>query len=90
MKNNLKSIRERLGLSQAALASELGVSQGNISQCEKQVQEVSPDLARKIVAVGSRLGVEVTFDDIYATGLARETPDEAGQESDPAHLQQAA
>lgn len=65
MKNNLKSIRERLGVSQAKMAALLGMSQGNISHCEKQIQEVSPDMARKIVSVSRDLGVEVSFDDIY-------------------------
>jgi putative transcriptional regulator len=65
MKNNLKLIRERLCLSQAALAAEIGVSQGNISHCEKQTQEVSPDMARKVVALARERGFDVTFDDIY-------------------------
>lgn len=65
MKNNLKSIRELLGLSQAALAAEIGVSQGNISHCEKQAQEVSPDMARKVVALARDRGLDVSFDDIY-------------------------
>ena len=66
MTNNLKLIRERLGLSQAKLAALIGVSQGNISHCEQQVQEVSPEMARKIVAAARDLGQEVTFDDIYS------------------------
>jgi putative transcriptional regulator len=65
MKNNLKSIRELLGLSQAALAAEIGVSQGNISHCEKQAQEVSPEMARKVVALARDRGIDVSFDDIY-------------------------
>ena len=65
MKNNLKSIRERLGVSQAKMAALLGMSQGNISHCEQQIQEVSPDMARKIVSISRDLGVEVSFDDIY-------------------------
>ncbi len=69
MKNNLKQIRDRLGVSQARMAELLGVSQGNISHCEKQTQEVSPELARKIVGVCNALGHNVTFDDIYAVPL---------------------
>lgn len=68
MKNNLKLIRERLGLSQAALAEKIGVSQGNISHCEKQAQEVSPEMARRIVALAAERGVDVSFDDIYDVG----------------------
>lgn len=69
MKNNLKAIRERLGLSQAGLAESLGVSQGNISHCELQNQEVSPDMARKVVALARERGLDVSFDDIYDVGF---------------------
>ena len=65
MKNNLKSIREQLGLSQAEFGELLGVSQGNVSHCEQQKQEVSPDMARRVIAAAKEKGVEVTFDDIY-------------------------
>lgn len=65
MKNNLKAIRERLGISQAKMAALLDVTQGNISHCENQTQEVSPGMARKIVAVCRELGTDVSFDDIY-------------------------
>lgn len=54
-----------MGVSQAKLAALIGVSQGNISHCEQQAQEVSPDMARKIVAAARDLGVDVSFDDIY-------------------------
>lgn len=70
MTNNLKSIRERLGISQAKLAALIGVSQGNISHCEQQLQEVSPEMARKIVSAAKDLGQEVTFDDIYSVGAS--------------------
>lgn len=65
MKNNLKSIREQLVLSQAEFGELLGVSQGNVSHCEQQKQEVSPDMARRVIAAAKEKGVEVTFDDIY-------------------------
>lgn len=75
MKNNLKAIRDRLGVSQAKMASLLGMSQGNISHCEQQIQDVSPEMARKIVCVSRELGVDVSFDDIYdVAGLPETEP----------------
>lgn len=64
--NNIKRVRERLGLSQAAFASAIGVSQGNVSHYERQRQDVSPDVARRVIAVAHERGVHITFDDIYA------------------------
>lgn len=66
MKNNLKLIRERLGLTQPELADLLGVSQGNVSHCETQKQEVSPEMARRLIQVAKDRNADVTFDDIYS------------------------
>lgn len=68
MKSNLKQIRERLGLSQSELADAVGVSQGNISHCEQQLQEVTPALARNLIECAKKRGITITFDDIYSVG----------------------
>lgn len=65
MKNNLKSIREQLGMSQAEFGELIGVSQGNVSHCEQQRQEVSPEIARRVIAAARSKGLDVSFDDIY-------------------------
>lgn len=65
MKNNLREIRKRFGVSQERFAEMLEVTQGNISNCERQEQEVTPDMARRVIAAGKEKGIEVTFDDIY-------------------------
>ena len=65
--NNLKSIREQLGVSQAAIADALGLSQGNISHCECGRQELMPDVARRLIEYAQKNGIEITFDDIYLT-----------------------
>lgn len=62
--NNVQTIRKRLGLSQKAFATEIGISQGNVSHMERG-QEVMPDVARKIISVAASRGVDVTFNDIY-------------------------
>jgi len=65
--NNIRQVRERIGLSQTALAAAIGISQGNISHYERQRQDVSPEVARRIIAVVREHGLHITFDDIYAT-----------------------
>lgn len=67
MKNNLREIRKRFCVSQERFAEMLDVTQGNISNCERQEQEVTPDMARRVIAAGKDYGVDVTFDDIYDT-----------------------
>lgn len=57
-------IRSRLGLTQAALAAGIGVTQGNVSHYEKG-QTVPPDVAARLIDFASTLGVSLTFDDIY-------------------------
>lgn len=63
--HNLKSIRERLGLTQQALADGLGCTQGNIGHYEKG-QTVTPEVARRLISFAANLGLELTFDHIYS------------------------
>ena len=65
MRNNIKSIRERLSLSQAAFAVAIGVTQGNVSHYEMQRQEVPPEIARRVIAYAASAGLTLSFDDIY-------------------------
>lgn len=63
--NNIAPIRRRLAMSQAALAVELGVTQGNVSFYERG-QTVPPDVARKLIDFAATRGITLTFDDVYA------------------------
>ena len=63
--NTIQNIRKKLGVTQAALASGLGVSQGNISHYERG-QTVPPEVASRLIKFARSLGVSVSFDDIYA------------------------
>ena len=63
--SNLHRIRKRLALSQAAFAEAVGVTQSNVSHIEQGRQEVTPALARRVIAAARERGVEVSFDDIY-------------------------
>jgi len=64
--NATQFIRHRLGMSQVGFAQALGVTQGNICHIEQGRQEVTPRIARRIIALAAKNGIEVTFDDIYA------------------------
>lgn len=75
--NNVQTIRKSLGLSQAAFAEAIGVSQGNVSHIEQGRQEVTPGLARRIIAAAADRGVDVTFDDIYRVEPADPETEEA-------------
>lgn len=62
--SNFKLIRERLGLTQSAMADGLGCTQGNVSFYDRG-QTVPPEAAKKLIAFASTLGHAVTFEDIY-------------------------
>lgn len=64
MAPNFKLIRARLGVTQAELATPLGVTQGSISFYENG-QIVPPLVAQKLIAFAKTRGVALTFDDIY-------------------------
>lgn len=62
--NRIKSIRDRLKVTQADLAAGIGRSQGNVAFYEKG-QTVPPDVAKSLIVYARGLGHIVTFDDIY-------------------------
>ena len=85
--NLIKTIRERLELTQSAMGEAMGCTQGNVSHYE-QGQTVPPDAARKLIAFAKAKGHEITFDDVYLTGTAVQSPPQpdrfkADLESDP-------
>lgn len=63
--NSIYAIRKQLGVTQAALASGIGVTQGNVYLYEKKGQTVPPKVAERLIEYASTLGVAVTFDQIY-------------------------
>lgn len=68
--NNVKAIRERLGLTQSALAEALECTQGNVGHYERG-QTVPPDMARKLIEFAKTQGHVITFDDVYAVSAAK-------------------
>ena len=57
-------IRSELGLSQAAFAAGIGVTQGNVSHYEKG-QTVPPNVAARVIEFAASRGKKITFDDVY-------------------------
>lgn len=62
----IKTIRERLGVTQAVLADGMGCTQGNVGHYERG-QTVPPDAAKRLIAYAATLGHIVTYDDIYGS-----------------------
>ena len=81
----VKSIRERLGVTQAALAEGMGCTQANISFYENG-QTVPPERAEALIAYALTLGQKLTFNDIYAPSAFAEPyygPERRGPDQPP-------
>lgn len=79
--NNIKAIRERLGLTQAALAQGIGCTQGNVGHYE-QGQTVPPEAAKRLIAYAATLGHTITFNNVYGNASEFESPPaDAGEPS---------
>jgi putative transcriptional regulator len=76
--SNIKSIRERLKLTQSALAEGMGCTQGNVGHYEKG-QTVPPDAARRLIEFAHGMGHTVTFEDIYGHVVKRTAKNHPGQ-----------
>jgi putative transcriptional regulator len=59
-----KSIRERLGMTQQAIADEIGCTQGNVHFYEKG-QTVPPKVAAKLIEAAAARGLALTYDHVY-------------------------
>lgn len=62
--NTIKTIRDKLGVTQAQLAVALERSQGNVAFYERG-QMMPPDVAKRLIAFARGRGVVVSFEDIY-------------------------
>lgn len=70
--STVKSIREKLGVTQSALAAGMGCTQGNVGHYERG-QTVPPESAKRLIAYASTLGHVVTYEDIYGQATAPAT-----------------
>ena len=62
--NQFRLIRERLKVTQAVLAENIGVTQGNVSFYERG-QTVPPSVAGRLIEYARTLGHSVSYDDLY-------------------------
>ena len=62
--HNLKPIRDRLGITQQAMADGIGCTQGNVGHYERG-QTLPPDMARKLIEFCATKGLLITFDHVY-------------------------
>lgn len=87
--NSIKSIRMRLGLTQAELARHLGMTQGNVTHYERG-QSVPPPVARRLIDFAASRQVVVTFDEIYADVVGAPAVSAAGSETEGTTAREAA
>lgn len=65
--NKIKLIRERLGVTQAAMAIGVGCTQGNIGHYENKNQTIPPEVAKRLIAFAAGRGVQIGYEDIYGS-----------------------
>lgn len=63
--SKIKTIRDRLGLTQTALAQGIGCTQGNIGHYETKGQTMPPEVAKRLINFAASHGVEIGFEDVY-------------------------
>ena len=73
MVNKLLQLRQTIGISQAELAKQLGVSAGNISHVETGKQSLSLDLAKELIRFCSSKNLTVSLDDLFLSDLSKES-----------------
>lgn len=62
--NQVKAIRERLGVTQKMLGAGIGCTQSNVGHYECG-QTVPPDMAEKLIIYATCRGLTIGFDHIY-------------------------
>lgn len=64
--NEIKAIRELLGLTQTQFAEGIGCTQGNVGHYEAG-QTVPPDRAVDVINFSEKLGLSLTMGQVYGT-----------------------
>ena len=63
--SNMKTIREKVGITQAYLAKTVGLTQGAIAHYENERRKPGLDECRRIVDALNYSGAAVTLDDVF-------------------------
>jgi putative transcriptional regulator len=64
--HHLKTVRERLGVTQQALADAIGCTQGNVWHYENG-QSLPPYMAERLIKFSSARGLRISYDHIYGS-----------------------
>ncbi len=64
--HNLKSIRQRLGVTQQVLAAGIGCTQGNVANYERG-QTLLPGMAKRVIDFAAGKGLALTMGQLYGT-----------------------
>jgi putative transcriptional regulator len=75
--NAFRLIRDRLGLTQEAMAKALGMTQGNVHHYERG-QVVMPATAKKLIELANGLGHVVTYEEIYGKPAVKQAKKRKG------------
>lgn len=68
--SNIRNIRERVGITQAALAKTVGLTQGAIAHYENDRRKPGLDECRRIVTALNHYNARVTLDDVFPPVVA--------------------
>lgn len=63
--NNIRTFRERVGLTQSDLAKMVGCTRGAICHYETGRRGMDIDLCRTFIAAFKKHGIEVSLDDLF-------------------------
>lgn len=71
--NKISQIRAQLGVTQAAMADALGMSQGNVSNYENG-QTMPPHVADRLIKYAATFQLTLTYDLIYGVPALEPAP----------------
>ena len=69
--SNMKTIREKVGATQAELAKAVGLTQGAIAHYENERRKPGLEECRRIVAALNALGANSTLDDAFPPAVTQ-------------------
>lgn len=67
--SNMKTIREKVGVTQAELAKAVGLTQGAIAHYENDRRKPGLEECRRIVAALNAFGASATLDDAFPPAI---------------------
>ena len=65
MKDLIKQIRKKMGLTQMVFAERMGISRNMISDYECGKSKPGPAMMKKIALAGKRIGIDVDLNEVF-------------------------